>query len=92
MLSRPLSPGVVSLFCFSCAKHVSGFTFIVVVLFCCVFWFGGLFCFSLLWRIRVDVRKGFHTWRAVQHGRRSHRSDGDAALGGLQDLAGQIQG
>lgn len=32
------------------------------------------------------------TWRAVQPGRRSHRSDGDAVLGELQDLAGQIQG
>lgn len=49
-------------------------------------WFFGFF---LLGRFRLDVRKGFLTWRVVQHGRRTPRSDGGAVLGGFQDLAGQ---
>lgn len=50
--------------------------------------FGFLFCFGGSgWMLGKAL-----TWRAVQPGRRSHRSDGDAVLGELQDLAGQIQG
>lgn len=50
------------------------------------------FFFSLLGKFRLDVRKGFLTWRVVQRGKRSSRSDGGAVLGEFQDLAGQSHG